>query len=229
MDTAKAAESAHSQESSMQASSQSRTGKQIVPHALLAAIRALGAAAASGACCRGAAQRDLTMLLDAFRRAMTAQEFGFDNSNSCSLVAARAALQQAAAGHPTILLEHVLESISNPRVLAETLGAVAAAAEEHDDLAATARRIWPQIMDTVMDMSERSGVLTGDRDGIYARAELIPNPANEWLYHTRERSDEPRPWADLLAWSPQVERWLAIAPGTRVSIDQLALIVHENW
>ena len=163
-------------------------GEQIVPHGLLAAIRALGAAAASGACCRGAAQRDLTVLLDAFRRAMTAQEFGFDNSNSCSLVAARAALQQAAAGHPTILLEHVLESISNPRVLAETLGAVAAAAEEHDDLAATARRIWPQIMDTVMDMSERSGVLTGDRDGIYARAELIPNPANEWLYHTRERS-----------------------------------------
>ena len=202
-------------------------GEQIVPHGLLAAIRALGAAAASGACCRGAVQRDLTVLLNAFRRAMTAQEFGFDNSNSCSLVAARAALQQAAAGQPTILLEHVLESISNPRVLAETLRAVAAAAEEHDDLAATARRIWPQIMDAVMDMSERSGVLTGDRDGIYARAELIPNPANEWLYHTRERPDEPRPWADVLAWSPQVERWIAIAPGTRESIDQLVTAVRQ--
>ncbi len=202
-------------------------GEQIVPHGLLAAIRALGAAAASGACCRGAAQRDLTVLLDAFRRAMAAQEFGFDNSNSCFLVAARAALQQAAAGHESILLEHVLESISNPRVLAETLRAVAAAAEEHDELAATAHRIWPQIMDAVMDMSERSGVLTGDRDGIYARAELIPNPANEWLYHTRERPDEPRPWADVLAWSPQVDRWIAIAPGTRESIDQLVTAVRQ--
>ena len=205
-----------------------QNGERIVPHGLLSAIRATGAAAASGACCQGAAQRDLAVLLDAFRRAMGVNELGFGNSSdSCSLVAARAALQQAAAGHPTILLGHVLESISNPRVLAETLRAVAAAAEEHDDLAATARRIWPQIMDAVMDMSERSGVLTGDRDGIYARAELIPNPANEWLYHTRERPDEPKPWADLLAWSPQVERWLTIAPGTRESIDQLVIAVRQ--
>ena len=202
-------------------------GERIVPHGLLAAIRALGVAATSDACCRGAAQRDLTVLLDAFRRAMTVHEFGFDNSSdSCSLVAARAALQQAAAGRPSILLEHVLESMSNPRILAETLRAVAAAAEEHDALAATARQHWPQIMDAVMDTAGRQGVLT-DSDSHQARAELIPNPASEWPYQTRERPGEPRSWADLLAWSPQVERWLAIASGTRESIDQLVIAVRQ--
>ena len=202
-------------------------GERIVPHGLLAAIRALGVAATSDACCRGAAQRDLTVLLDAFRRALAVHEFGFDSSDSCSLVAARAALQQAADGRSSVLLEHVLESMSNPRVLAVTLRAVAAAAEEHDALAAAARGHWPQVMDAVMDKARTSGVLTGDRDGCQARAELIPNPARDWPYQTRELPDEPRSWADLLAWSPQVERWLATAPGTRESIDQLVIAVRE--
>ena len=203
-------------------------GERIVPHGLLAAIRALGAAATSGACCREAAQRDLGVLLDAFRRAMAAHEFGLDSSSeSCSLVAARAALQQAADGRPSLLLEHVLESMPDSRVFAGTLRAVAAAAEEQDALAGAARHHWPRIMDAVMDAAKRPGVLADDRDGSQARAELIPNPARDWPYQTRELSDEPRSWADLLAWSPQVERWLEIAPGTRESIDQLVIAVRE--
>ena len=202
-------------------------GERIVPPGLLASIRALGVAATSDACCRREAQRDLTVLLDAFRRAMTVHEFGFNSSDSWSLVAARAALQQAAAGRPSILLEHVLESMPNPWILAETIRAVAAAAEEQDILAAAAHRHWPQIMDAVMDTPQRPEVLTDDRGGSQARAELIPNPAGEWLYQTRELPDEPQFWADLLAWSPQVERWLAIAPGTRESIDQLVIAVRQ--
>ncbi len=202
-------------------------GERIVPHGLLAAIRALGVAATSDICCRGKARRDLIVLLDAFRRAMAVHEFGLlTSSSSCSLVAARAALQQAAAGRPSVLLEHVLGSMSNLRILAETLRAVTAAAEEHGALAAAARRHWPQIMDAVMDTAQIPGVLTDD-DGRQARAELIPNPAREWPYQTRELPDEPRSWGDLLAWSPQVERWIAIAPGTRESIDQLVIAVRQ--
>ena len=202
--------------------------ERIVPHGLLAAIRALGSAAVSGACCQGKAQRDLIMLLDAHRRAMAVHEFGFNSSDSCSLVAARAALQQAAAGRPSILLKHVLGSMPNPSILAETLRAVAVAAEEQGALAAAARRYWPQVMDAVMDAAQQHpGVLTDDRGGRQARAELIPNPANESLYQTRELCGEPQSWADLLAWSPQVERWLAIAPGTRNGIDQMVIAVQQ--
>ena len=82
-------------------------------------------------------------------------------------------------------------------------------------------------MDAVMDTPQHTGVLTDDRGGSQARADLIPNPAGEWLYQTRELPDEPQFWADLLAWSPQVERWLAIAPGTRESIDQLVIAVRH--
>ena len=158
---------------------------------------------------------------------MTAHEFGFDSSDSCSLVAARAALQQAVAGRPSILMDHVLGGMPNPRILAATLRAVATTAEEQGALAVAARRHWPQIIDAVMDMAKRPGTLTDDRDGRQARAELIPNPANEWLYQTRELPDEPQSWADLLAWSPQVERWIAIAPGTRESIDQMVVAVRQ--
>lgn len=199
----------------------------IVPHGLLGAIRAISAAAASGACCHAEAQQDLDVLLDAFRRAMIVQEHGFGSSSDCALVAARAALLQAGAGHPAILLDHVLGSMPNPSMLAETLRALAAAAEEQATLAEAAHRHWPQVMDAVMDAANRSGILTDDRDGHHARAELIPNPAREWPYQTRELAGEPQSWADLLAWAPQVERWLAIAPGTRESIDQLVIAVRQ--
>ena len=60
-----------------------------------------------------------------------------------------------------------------------------------------------------------------------ARAALIPNPSSESMYQTRELKGEPRRWTDLLAWTPQVERWLAIAPGDRESIDQLVVAVRR--
>lgn len=199
----------------------------IVPHGLLGAIRALSSAAASDACCHTEAQQDLVVLLDAFRRTMIVHEHGFDSSASCALVAARAALQQAAAGHPSILLAHAEGSMPNPSMLAETLRAIAAAAEEQATLADAAHRHWPEIMDAVMDAANRSGILIDDPGGRQARAELIPNPARGWSYQTRELSGEPQPWADLLAWAPQVGRWLAIAPGTRESIDQLVIAVRQ--
>ena len=201
--------------------------KQITPQGLTAAIRALGSAAVSEACCRAAADRDLSALLDAHRRAMNVQEFGFSNSASCSLVAARAALLQAAAGKHEVLVGHVTASMPNTYILWETLLAIATAAEERQDLATAARRCWPLIMDAVMDATPDSSPVADDLEGRLARAALIPNPPSEFMYHTRELAGEPHPWTDLLAWTSQVERWIAIAPGDRESIDQLVVAVRQ--
>jgi hypothetical protein len=42
-----------------------------------------------------------------------------------------------------------------------------------------------------------------------------------------ERLDGPHPWRDLLAWSPQVERWLTYAAGDRQSIDSLVIAIRD--
>ena len=166
-------------------------------------------------------------MLDAHQRAMIVHEFGFDSSDSCSLVAARAALQQAAAGHHEVLVNHVVASMPNAWILAETLRAVATAAEENQHSAAAAQQCWPLIMDAVMDAAQDSPLVADSLEGRMARAALIPNPPSEYMYQTRELANDPHRWADLLAWTPQVERWLAIAPGDRESIDQLVVAVRR--
>ena len=161
--------------------------KQITPNGLTAAVRALGSAAVSGSCCRGGARRDLLAVLDAHRRAMAVHEFGFNSSDSCLLVAARAAVQQAAAGHHEVLIDHVSASVANPWILSETLRAIAMATEEQQDLGAAARRCWPLIVDAATDSP-----LVGDSlEGRMARAALIPNPSSESMYQTRELKGEP--------------------------------------
>ena len=206
----------------------SRTdSRQVTPHGLTAAMRALGSAAVSGSCCQAEARRDLLILLDAHQRTMIVPEFGFDSSDSCSLVAARAALQQAAADHHEVLVNHVLASMPNAWMLAETLRAVATAAEENQHSAAAAQQCWPLIMDAVMDAAQHSALVADSLEGRMARAALIPNPPSEYMYQTRELANDPHRWADLLAWTPQVERWLAIAPGDRESIDQLVVAVRR--
>ena len=76
-----------------------------------------------------------------------------------------------------------------------------------------------------MDTAPCSPLVADDLEGRLARAALIPNPPSEFMYHTRELAGEPHPWTDLLAWTRQVERWIAIAPGDRESIDQLVVAV----
>ena len=195
---------------------------------LTAPIRALGAAATSDACCASEAQHALPSLLAAHQRAMTAHDHGYHHSDSDSLVTARAALSQAARGDDDVLLGYVGGYIENPQALAEALRVIGAAAEERAELGDHARRLWPAIMDLVLDAADADRrVLTEHRWGEYVEAALIPNSTALSPPLTHERAGEPYPWRDLLAWATQVERWLATITRARMSVDQLTIAVRD--
>jgi hypothetical protein len=201
---------------------------RIIVRRLSAPVRAYGSAAISGACCRQEAQQALDVLLAAHRRSMLAHEHGYHHSDSDSLIAARAALWQATDDRDEPLFDHIKAYLGDSRMLAEALRAINAAAEERLDAAAEARRLWPSLMDLVLDAGAHNpGVFTNRHWGDYALAELVPNPVYAWGYLTLELAGEPEAWRDLLAWSSQIERWLSVAVGSRKSIDALVIAVRE--
>ncbi|MFH1688884.1 MAG: hypothetical protein ABIE42_01440 [Candidatus Eisenbacteria bacterium] len=201
---------------------------RIIVRRLSAALRAYGSAAVSGACCRQEAQQALDVLLAAHRRSMLAYEHGYQHSDSDSLIAARAALWQATDDRDGPLFDHIRAYLGNSRMLAEALRAINAAAEERPDAAAEARRLWPSLMDLVLDAgADDPGLFTNRSWGDYALAELVPNPVYAWPYLTLELAGEPQAWRDLLAWSSQVNRWLKVAVGNRKCIDALVIAVRE--
>lgn len=203
-------------------------GDDIYIKRLTPALRAMGAAAISSACCREDAQAALRSLLASHQRAMLAYERGYNHSQSDTLVAARAALWQALDGRDDVVLKYVRNYTSNARVLAEALQALAAAAEERAEAGQHARRLWPSIMDLVLDAAEANSKLFTERTwGDYAKAALIPNPAADWHYLSLELTGQPYRWRDPLTWKFQVERWLGAIIGTRMSIDHLVIAVRD--
>ena len=203
-------------------------GDDIYGRRLTPALRAMGAAAISSACCRDDAQAALKFLLAAHQRAMLTYEHGYHHSQSDALVAARAALWQAIDKRDDVVLEYVRNYVSNARVLAEALQALAAAAEERADAGKHARRLWPSVMDLVLDAAEaNSKIFTEHAWGDYVEAALIPNPAAEWGYLTIELAGQPYCWRDLLTWRLHVERWLGAITRSRMSIDNLVIAVRD--
>jgi hypothetical protein len=204
-------------------------GDDIDVRRLTPALRATGAAAINSTCCDEAARAALRSLLAAHQRAMLAYEHGYHHSRSDSLVAARAALWQSIDDRDDVVLEYVRNYIENARVLAEGLQAIAAAAEERADAGQHGRRLWPRIMDLVLDAAEVNPKVFTERTwGDYAEAALIPNPAAEWGYLTIELAGEPYRWRSLLSWAQQVDRWLeATTTSSRMNIDHLVIAVRE--
>ncbi|MCU1487391.1 MAG: hypothetical protein JWN67_4137 [Actinomycetia bacterium] len=202
-------------------------GSELYGQRLTPAIRASGSAAISTACCGDTARVMLHSLLAAHQRALLAYEHGYHHSESDALVAARAALWQAIDGRDDVVLEYVQRYLSNGRVLAEGLRAITAAAEERPDAGDQARRLWPKIMDLVLDAASADpGIFTEHTWGDYAESALIPNPG-QWGYLTTELAGEPYRWRSLLSWAPQVDRWLETITRTRMSIDHLVIAVRE--
>lgn len=203
-------------------------GDEFYGRRLTPALRATGAAAISSACCRDDARAALHSLLAAHQRAMLSYEHGYHHSHSDSLVAARAALWQAIDDRDDVVLQYVERYVENPRVLAEGLHAIAVAGEERSDAGDHARRLWPRIMDLVLDHAEANPqIFTEHTWGDYAEADLIPNPATEWGYLTIELTGEPYRWRSLLSWAHQVDRWLGAITRSRMSIDHLVVAVRE--
>jgi hypothetical protein len=113
-------------------------------------------------------------------------------------------------------------------MLGEVMQAINAAAEERRDTATEARRLWPILIDLILDAaSENPGIFADRYWGDEALASVIPNPAYDWGYLTLELQGEPVRWRDLLAWSSQVDRWVRVAAGHSRSIDALVVAVDE--
>jgi hypothetical protein len=195
--------------------------KIIVPR-LSPAIRALGLAANMPNCCTAKAKVLLAALLAAHRRGMLARKPRYRHSASDTLVVARVLLVEVANGSEELLQEHMKHCIEDSGLLAELLKALAAAAEENSRAANAARRVWPKLIDQLLDV-----IVVGQHPqgrsslGSAGLAALMPSRTYEAGYLRRELAAEPIDWTDLMAWRRQVERWLPFAAGRAECVDSL--------
>lgn len=187
-----------------------------------AAIRALAPAARAEICVSRRAHDLLVVLLNAHRRALLSYEDDMDDRGTHALIAARSLLTVTADGDGSPIREHIDTYADNSTLLHTFLRALSAAAEESPDRAATASRLWPSIVDDVLRL-HRAGhrLLESMHYADYALASLLPNAAGEVAYLYRELDGDPIVWWQPLAWKATVERWLPVAEGKAICVDQL--------
>ena len=141
-------------------------------------------------------------------------------------MSARALLTLAKDGDDTTIYEHIHAHADNSALLCNLLRALSAAAEETPDRAATARRIWPNVVRHVLEL-DQSGhtpfqdAYYGDFFGDMTLAALIPNPTGGIPYLYREVDDTPIRWWDPLDLVSEVEAWLVPAAGSAMCVNQL--------
>ena len=187
------------------------------------AIRSLAPAAMAQTCVCGQARDLLSSLLETQRRSLLHYERGDpDERESHTLVSARALLTLAKVGDDAAIYEHVNAYADNSTLLGKVLRSLSAAAEETPDRAATAKRVWPDMMQHVLDLHRSDRTLfRGTRQGEMALAAVIPNLAGELPYRYREVDGSPIMWWNPLELRSQVEAWLPLAAGNATCADQL--------
>lgn len=192
-----------------------------------AAIRALAPAAMADICVSRPARDLLVALLAAQRRSLLSYEHGNpDDRGSHALVSARALLTLARDADDAVIYEHIDAYADNSALLGNLLRALSAAAEETADRAATARRIWPNVVRHVLELDESGH--TPFRDDYYGDmtlAALIPNTTGGFPYLYREVDGTPIAWWDPLELVSEVEAWLVPAAGNATSVNQLIRFV----
>lgn len=187
-----------------------------------AAIRALAPAAMANICVSARACDLLMVLLAAQRRALMGQESGMDDRGTHALVSARALLTLAASGNDAPIYEHIDSYADNAALLGAFVRALSAAAEEAPNRAATARRIWPNVIKHVLALDESGHTpFIGSHYGDMALAALMPNAAHEVSYLYREVEEEPIIWWDPVAWQAEVQDWIPVVAGNATCVDQL--------
>ena len=197
--------------------------ESILPFRLDAAIRALAFAASANICVSTHAHVLLMVLLAAQRRSLLKHKHAdMDNRGTHTLVTARALLTLAQHGEDAATYEHINAYADNSALLGNLLRALSAAAGETPDRAATARRIWPNVIRHVLNLNNSGHAPFQDRhDGELALAALVPNAASETSYLYRELQEKPITWWEPLALRSEVETWLATAAGNATCVDQL--------
>ena len=197
--------------------------ESILTSRLDASIRALAPATMSDICISTAAGELLTTLLTAQSRSLLwRQEHRVDYRGNHFLVRARALLALAQAGDDTAIYESVSAYAANPGLLYGLLSALSAAAEESEENAAVARRIWPGLFRHVLDSYQAEDSTIGNT--IYrdlALASLIPNSEPESGFLYRELKGEPLIWWDPSELHSEIDQWVQAAAGNAVCVDQL--------
>ena len=196
----------------------------IIVSRLNAAIRALAPAAAARICVSTHAGDLLRTVLVAHRRSLLCPGLGWHtHQRQHALVGARALLTLAEGGDDTAIFTHIDAYAQSAALLSEFLQALSAAAEETDRRAATARRVWSNIVRHVLKLNGlvEHGPFQDSHHGDLALAALVPNPAGESFLLYWELDDGPIVWWKPLRMKPEIELWLAVAEGRSECVDQL--------
>ncbi len=200
----------------------------IQPYRLDASIRALASAATTKNCVSIAARDLLTVLLNAQQRSLVHHKHGdSDWRGTQALVAARAFLTLAQHGDDAPILEHINGYADQSASLSKLLRGLSAAAEETQERADAAWRIWPDLMRHVLDLNDNGRTPFGGRSyGDLALAALLPQPTYSTQYLYQELQGTPIMWWDPRAMRSEVEAWLVPATSNATCVDQLIIFLR---
>ena len=197
--------------------------KAVVVSRLDAAIRSLGSAAVSNICVSNQAKQLLLAILDLQQRSLlSVPSHRLGRCESHILVSARAMLSLSRRDIKQVVLRYVETFVDNSILLHTTLRALSAAAEESQDRAIAAMRLWPDIVECVLASKDwKVKAIDGEHFDRSAFAALLPNQAPDWSYVYRESSSSADNWWDPNSMQPTVEKWLEPAAGSPNCVDQL--------
>ncbi|MEV5968146.1 hypothetical protein AB0L70_40645 [Kribbella sp. NPDC051952] len=188
-----------------------------------APIRSLGVAAVTVTCISIQARALLAEVLGTQTRCLRHLGWRYDQRGSSMLQTARALLRLAGDDDLSALLKVVDAYSGDQELLASLLRALTAAAEETTESAAAGRRVWPRLVDHVLELDlPIPDASFDDSIGRSFLAELIPEPCPTGVgYLYRECAGHPIRWPDLLDWQPQMQAWLTLAVGRPRCVDAL--------
>ena len=119
-------------------------------------------------------------------------------------------------------LAKTLAKLSTSGHLRGFLRALSAAAEESASWAAMARRVWPAIIERVLELNASGHALVDDGYfGGMTLAALLPNAAGEVSYLYRELDGDPIVRWEPFPWRDPVEGWLPVPVGNPSCVDHL--------
>ncbi|BDU01018.1 MULTISPECIES: hypothetical protein [Nocardia] len=194
---------------------------------LTPAIRAVGSAAVGSVCHQDEIRKMLDVLLSAHQRARLAGGLNRRRGRWDTLVAARAAVRQAFDENGETILDFVQRYLNDGELLAESLMAIAAAAGENSTIGRNVSRLWPDLMDRILDAAQNDSGILSKRGWKEVAPYLIPDRSPGLGYATSENEIISSNWTNLLGWSAQVERWLEVTPCTSNSLDRLVSAIMQ--
>ncbi len=173
-----------------------------------AGIRALGAAATSRSCVADEARVLVLEALRANRRGTVAHDNSYDTYGTHARIAGRTLLALTADGDVEPLWLHLASFADRPSDLTSLLRGLAGLAGQSEKAGATARALWPQIVERVLGSSGPDHERFSDSlSGSSALAALVPLPG------------DPMAWTDPIGWTTAVDAWITVAAGRQCCVD----------